>query len=244
MIVGMEGVLNKLDPKPESEEGREAGAEGEGEGRVSLAEAIETRKFLGREFLVWFWFLTEIYEQKLQIPGLGEGRRAEGEGGDCDAWLEKSIVFESLTESGKEKASLSGVAPSGGPESREALRQGKTPVKAKIAIRLPEGGRREAEGERAGCAGGDFSFVFDADHYSISNAKIPALLKGQGDDPFQERMTLIEQLEGIVDLFYQQFLAIRVSSDWNRVVGPAIRSWMSDDGSPYELLRAKLGTIR
>jgi hypothetical protein len=70
------------------------------------------------------------------------------------------------------------------------------------------------------------------------------LLKGQGDDPFQERMTLIEQLEGIVDLFYQQFLAIRVSSDWNRVVGPAIRSWMSDDGSPYELLRAKLGTIR
>jgi len=179
----------------------------------SLSACIETRKFLGREFLVWLWFESELFEQKFSIEGFGE----------CELWLEKSIVLESLTEAGKERATLAGIAPSGGPEAREALRQGKMPVKAKLAVRRDEQ---------------DFALALDADSLSLSGAKIPALLKGEGDDPFHERMTLIEELEGAIESLYRDFLVVRLQAGWDKAVVPAIRAWMNDEETPA-LIRYK-----
>ncbi len=179
----------------------------------SLAACIETRRFLGREFLVWLWFESELFEQKFSIDGFGE----------CELWFEKSLVLESLTEAGKERATLSGVAPSGGPEAREALRQGKMPVKAKLAVKRDEQ---------------DFAFALDADSLSLSGAKIPALLKGEGDDPFHERITLIEELEGAIESLYREFLVARLQAGWDKAVVPAIRAWMNDEETPA-LIRYK-----
>jgi hypothetical protein len=179
----------------------------------SLAACIETRRFLGREFLVWLWFESELFEQKFSIEGFGE----------CELWLEKSLVLESLTEAGKERATLSGVAPSGGPEAREALRQGKMPVKAKLAMKRDEQ---------------DFALALDADGLSLSGVKVPAVLKGEGDEPFQERITLIEELEGAIETLYREFLVARLQPDWDKAVVPAIRAWMNDEETPA-LIRYK-----
>lgn len=211
MIVGMYGALNKLDPEPPKAANPEHGArstEHEESSGPSLAERIETRRFLGREFLVWLWCRSEIFEQQLEVEGQA-----------IELWLEKSIVFVALTESGAEKAALSGLAPSGGPEAREALRQGKMPVKAKIAIRMAEQ---------------DFSFFFDAETMAMSGVKIPALLKGEGDDPFFERMQLLEQIEGVVELLYRDFLKVRLSRAWPKAAS-AIRKWMHEAADPIAI---------
>jgi hypothetical protein len=184
----------------------------------SLAESIETRKFLGREFLVWLWFESETFEQKFSIEGFGE----------CELWLEKSLSLEALTEGGKEKATLAGVAPSGGPEAREALRQGKMPIKAKIAIRRDEQ---------------DFALTLDADSLGLSGVKIPALLKGEGDDPFYERMTFIEEIEGAIETLYREFLIVRLRDTWDKAVVPAIRAWMNDEETPA-LVRYRSTRVR
>jgi hypothetical protein len=187
--------------------------EGDDSKGPSLAACIETRKFLGREFLVWLWFESELFEQKFAIEGFGE----------CELWLEKSLVLESLTEAGKERATLSGVAPSGGPEAREALRQGKMPVKAKLAMKRDEQ---------------DFALALDADGLSLSGVKVPALLKGEGDEPFHERITLIEELEGAIETLYREFLVARLQPGWDKAVVPAIRAWMNDEETPA-LIRYK-----
>lgn len=197
-------ALDALDARVTADAAAEEGTAPSG---PSLAESIETRKFLGREFLVWLWFESELFEQKFSIEGFGE----------CELWLEKSLTLEALTEAGKEKATLAGVAPSGGPEAREALRQGKMPIKAKIAIRRDEQ---------------DFALSLDADSLSLSGVKIPTLLKGEGDDPFYERMTFIEELEGALEALYREFLLVRLRETWEKNVAPAIRGWMNDEETP------------
>ena len=186
---------------------KDGGEDGEASKGPSIAESIETRKFLGREFLAWLWFQSELFEQKFSIDGFGE----------CELWLEKSLVLEALTEAGKERATLAGVAPSGGPEAREALRQGKLPVKAKIAIRRDEQ---------------DFALTLEGDGLSLSGVKIPALLKGEGDDPFYERMQLIEDVEGAIESLYREFLVARLGDGWGKSVLPAMRAWMNDEETP------------
>jgi hypothetical protein len=168
-----------------------------------LAELIETRRFLGREFLTWLWFESEVFETRFHLDELGE----------CELWLEKSIALESTSEAGKEKSRLTGLAPSGTKEAREALRQGKLPTQARIALR---------NGDR------EFSLVFDADALGLSGVKIPALIKGEGEDPFYERMALIEEIEGAVESLYREFLGLRLREPWTRDVVPALSAWMHE----------------
>jgi hypothetical protein len=178
-----------------------------------IGELIETKRFLGRELLTWIWFESEIFEQRFSIEGFGE----------CELFLEKKIDLESPPDRDKETAKLTGVAPSGTPEAREALRQGKLPTRAKIVIR-----REEQE----------FALQLDADALGLSGVKIPALIKGEGEDPFYERIQLIEELEGAIEALYREFLLLRLSRTWEEEVVPSIVEWMNDrDGKALERYR-------
>ena len=180
---------------------------------ASLGELIETKRFLGRELLTWIWFESEVFEQRFSIEGFGE----------CELFLEKKLDLESPADSDKETTKLTGVAPSGTPEAREALRQKKQPTRAKIVIRRDEQ---------------EFGFVLDADALALSGVKIPALLKGDGDDPFYERMQLIEELEGAVEALYREFLLLRLARQWEEEVVPSIGEWMrEEDGKALERYR-------
>lgn len=190
-----------------------------GEGK-SLGERIETRRFLGREFLTWLWFESEVFDERFSIDGFG----------DCELWLERQITLEATTEAGKEKSRLSGHAPSGTPEAREALRQGKLPIQARVGVR-----REEQE----------WALVLDADTLGLSGVKIPALIKGEGEDPFYERIALIEELERAIEALYRQFVVLRLRDGWSRDVLPAMRGWIGeDDGEElarYRELRSRRG---
>lgn len=170
----------------------------------SFAELVESRRFLGREFLAWLWFRSEILGNELRIDDFGA----------AELWLEKSIVLESTTEAGKEKSTLTGVAPSGTPEAKRALQQAKLPTRAKIAVR---------RGEQ------DFALTLDADTLGLSGVKIPALLTGEGDDPFHERMQLVEEIEGAIEALYKQFLAARVRPGFADETLPAMYAWLHEE---------------
>jgi hypothetical protein len=170
-----------------------------------LGEQIETTRFVGREFLTWLWFESEVFEQKFAIEGFG----------DCTLFLEKKLALEnSAGEREKEKSALSGLAPSGTPEAREALRQGKQPTQAKLVI------ERDDQ---------SFALTLDAEGLAISGVKIPALVKGEGEDPFYERIGLIEEIEAAIESLYKDFLQLRLARGWYREVVPAIREWMNDE---------------
>lgn len=186
-----------------------------------LGELIETKRFLGRELLAWIWFESEVFEQRFSIEGFGE----------CELFLEKKLDLETAPDRDKETTKLTGVAPSGSPEAREALRQAKLPTRAKIIIRRDEQ---------------EFALQLDADALGLSGVKIPALIKGEGEDPFYERIQLIEELEGAVEALYREFLLLRLSRTWDEEVVPSMVEWMNDkDGTAlerYRRLRQRYGT--
>jgi len=170
---------------------------------MDLLEIIESRRFLGREFLVWMWFESELFEGQMGAHGAG----------GFELFLEKQITLESGGKKDKEQSKLRGVNPAATPEAREALRQGKTPVSASMRLRRNEQ---------------DFTFVFNAEAFTLSGVKLPALLNEKEDEPFYERMSLMEDLEHHIEALYGDFVILRSSDTWARLVMPALLRWAHD----------------
>lgn len=185
---------------------------------MDLAVLIEERRFVGREFLVFLWFESELFEGRFDVPGFGP----------CEIWLEGQIT---LTQD-KEQSRLKGAAPSAGPEAHEALRQGKLPAQARL--RVSRGGL-------------EYGLVFKAETLALSAVKIPRVLKDEEDDQFYERMYLIEDIEALFGTLYGEFLALRLSTAWDAKVAPILRGWVRGealgDALPYRRLRAEVLSV-
>ena len=178
---------------------------------MDLVDLIEKRRFLGREFLVFLWFESELFDGQVPVDGFGP----------CELRLEGFITLSC----DKEQARLKGAAPSGEPEAHQALRQGKLPVQARLRV---------TAGEL------EYAFAFNADTLGIASVKIPAVVKNEADDQFYERMYLVEELESLLAALYAKFVAVRLSSAWEEQVLPAIRAWVRGEATIHPDVYAKL----
>jgi hypothetical protein len=178
---------------------------------MDLVDLIEKRRFVGREFLVWLWFESELSEGRFDVQGFGP----------CEIFLESQITLVQ----DKEQSRLKGAVPSAAPEAHEALRQGKLPTQARVRLT-----RGELE----------FAFVFTADTLALSAMKIPAVMKDEVDDQFYERMYLVEDLEALFAALYGRFLALRLSTAWEETVAPAIRAWVRGEETIHEAVYRKM----
>ena len=73
---------------------------------MDLARLIEKQRFLGREFLVFLWFESELFDGQIPVEGFGP----------CELRLESWITLSC----DKEQARLKGVMPSAEPEAHQA----------------------------------------------------------------------------------------------------------------------------
>ena len=174
---------------------------------MHLVDLIEKRRFVGREFLLWTWFQSELREGRFDVEGFGP----------CEILLEGQLT---LTLD-KEQSRLKGTAPSTAPEAREALRQGKLPTQARMRIE---------RGEMT------YTFVIQSDTLNLSGVRIPAQVKEEEDERFYERMYLVEELEALLGALYAEFLAQRLSTAWEKAVAPAIRSWIRGEAVDLKAL--------
>ena len=170
---------------------------------MDLIDLIETKRFLGAEFMMWLWFKSECYES------LFDNR----DHGTLELWFDDKLTLEAyLAET--ERNDFKGGAPAHSPEAKTALRQGKRVAKAKMGI-IKEG--RE------------WTFTLKSDSLDVSGVKLPALLSREEDEQFYERMYLLEELEDIIASLYKEFLIIRLSSVWSDAMLPAMRTWVHSD---------------
>lgn len=213
---------------------------------MQLVDRIEKRRFVGREFLLWLWFESELFDATLSTR----------EHGSFGLWLEKRLV---LSE-GRESTRITAPMPGLGREAKEALLRGQLPESAGLRLAL---GDEET------------SFVLKAESLAVSGLKLPTLL-GQGDEPsqndlldeilgrggqrgrskatrgepqagdeqveaFYERMRLTTDFEGLLESLYRDFIALRLSGAWEQSVVPLLRTWASGGGeldiAAYERLR-------
>lgn len=165
---------------------------------MELLDLVEGRRFMGREFVVWLWFESEMQETNLRPTGVDP----------CSLWLEAQITL--VLE--KEESRLKGAIPASSPEAKEALRQGKLPREAKM--RLVRGDR-------------EFVWTLKADTLGLSGLKLPTQLKKDDEkhEVFYERMMLLEDLDATLAALYADFVQLRLSDAWDEDIEPLMQSW-------------------
>jgi hypothetical protein len=202
---------------------------------VQRVDRIEKRRFVGREFLLWLWFESELFDATLRTQ----------EHGPFGLWLEKRLV---LSE-GKESTRITAPTPGSGREAKEALLRGQLPDSAGLRVALRDD---------------ETSFVLKAETLAVSGLKLQAALAkeepnqlleeltGKAHKPrakkepedqhevFYERMMLTAEFEELVETLYRDFLALRLSAAWSDVVVPMMRTWTIGgelDLAAYEAVR-------
>lgn len=185
--------------------------EEEDEEGSELIERIETTRFLGAELLLWIWLRQELFNEPVALGKLGE----------AEVWLDRKLTLEHVLDK-LERVAVRGAQPSGSPEAREAVRNMKLPVAARLVLRIAEQ---------------DFAFDFNAPRFLIGGGAVPALLKEEGDDAFLERTTLIERLTGLLDALFAAFLRERLAPSWAKAWQPALVAWMEGENVPASALK-------
>jgi hypothetical protein len=207
---------------------------------MQLVDRIEKRRFVGREFLLWLWFESELFDATLRTAAHGS----------FGLWLEKRLTLSVE----KRSTRIVGPSPGYGREAKEALLAGQLPESAgiRVAIREQETGFfLKAEGLAIG--GLKLATVLDR-----KEEQAPALVremtpgnkkKKKGKKPpadddahelFYERMQLTAELEEIIEALYADFRALRLSATWNDHVVPVMRAWArseSVDADAYAAVR-------
>ncbi|MCA9561887.1 MAG: hypothetical protein KC561_00290 [Myxococcales bacterium] len=167
---------------------------------MDLVELIESRRFLGSEFLVWLWYRCDNGEARFEIPDF-ETVTLE---------FDDQLVLEGfLAES--EQSRLKGGAPSHSPEAQAALKAGKRPSRAKL--RLLQGDR-------------EWVFSVNAHDFAFSSVKVPAVLKEE-DERILERVSLVDELCDMWDGLYKLFLERRLGEQWPETV-ERMSAWITE----------------
>jgi len=203
--------------EPDEDEGKARGKakavedDAEDEEQSELMERIETTRFLGAELLLWVWLRQELFNEPVALGKLGE----------AEVWLDRQLTLEHVLDK-LERVVVRGSQPSGSPEAREAVRNMKLPVSARLVLRIAEQ---------------DFAFAFNAPRFLIGGGAVPAMLKEEGDDAFLERTSLIERLTGLLDALFAAFLRERLAPSWAKAWQPALVAWMEGESVPASALK-------
>jgi hypothetical protein len=206
---------------------------------MQLLDKIEARRFVGREFLLWLWFESELFEGTLSTE----------KHGTFGLWLERKIVLSI----GKEVTQIKGAYPASHREAKEALARGKLPELAGIHISLNDN---------------DSTFIFKADQMALMGLSLTTALEDEGEElnaslapspkrkgkaaarsesdmaheAFYDRMQRAKDLEELLEALYVDFLALRLSAAWEKTVFPRMTHWASEDSEetnaePYRKAR-------
>jgi hypothetical protein len=198
---------------------------------MHLADRIEKRLFVGREFLLWLWFETELFEATLTTA----------EHGSFGLWVEKQFV---VSETKNEVTRIKGSQPGTGREAKEALLRGKLPEVAGLHLTIRDQ---------------DASFVLKAESMAVASLRLPTVLGGAEEEPpaallegarrrgprkraaqradegdvqreaFEERMKLTREFESLLEALYRDFLTLRLGPAWKSAVVPAMRLWAAGE---------------
>ena len=206
----LEKAVAKPEPAVKARDDEDAEEEIDAE-QAELIERVETTRFLGPELLLWIWLRQELFNEPVAL----------GEQGEAEVWLDRKLTLEHVLDR-TERVAVRGAQPSGSPEAREAVRNMKMPVSARVVLRLSEQ---------------DFAFDLNAPRFLIGGGAVPALLKEEGDDAFLERTSLLERLTALLDALFAAFLRERLAPSWAKAWQPALVAWVEGENVPASALK-------
>jgi hypothetical protein len=167
---------------------------------VDLVSRIANTRFLGREFLTWLWYRSELQEGLFR---LGEDRTIE-------VWFDARLTLEALGDI-KEQNVIKSESPTETEEARASLQTGKQVKEARLRVVYDQK---------------QWTATIKADDLSLHGLKLPAVLSREEDDQVYERFDLLEEIEDLMDDLFGVFRTIRLDDDAWRPEVAAIRDWV------------------
>jgi len=169
---------------------------------MELIDCIHNTRFLGREFLTWVWFRSEIQEEIFRMEGTPP----------MGISFDERLVLEAAVDNVREVSAIRGERPTQTAEARASLRMGKKVVQARLTVSL---------------GSQDWVCVIQGDDLALSGVKVPAVLAHAEDDFLLERVYLLDQLESAMDALYREFLNVRFDAEaWPGEL-KAMQTWVA-----------------
>lgn len=170
---------------------------------MDVLEKVDKKDFLGKDFLVWLWFKSEVNQGVIDIDDKTQ----------AEVRFAGKITLESEDDEMSDSIICSG-ANSRLKEARYALTENKKITKASIKLTLGED---------------EYSFSVDSFWMNYKSFKTPKVLQDDKDDPeglFYEKAGLMEKAVSAMDSLFLSFIKIRLSPEWQENELPAITAWM------------------
>ena len=174
------------------------------------AKGLDLKDFLGNEFLLWLWWMTEAHE------GAIEAQRADGRTESIYVALDKTLEMECAWGM-RGKQTLRGDGPTRLQEAGAALAHGKWPRKTSLIL---------SDGEA------QWELTLQADQWTVSSAALPEVEEAQSPRELTEaRLRLVQRLNETLNALYVAFLAQRSAGAWPGQ-RDAMRQWIADRQQP------------
>ncbi|TNE45050.1 MAG: hypothetical protein EP343_27660 [Deltaproteobacteria bacterium] len=167
-------------------------------------QAIENTRFLGREFLLWLWFVSETQDGMVTLPTEDPDKDPT-----VEIVIDDRIVLEPSYGQGNRHL-LSGMEPSTAPETAFALQMNNMPSEMKMKV---------IRGSQA------WAFSLRGEDLLLRSLRIPEVLSQKDDDYLYERIYLLEEMEEILEQLWHLFINARTSPLWDETRSN-IQNWI------------------
>lgn len=176
--------------------------------KLDIATAYNQYKFLGQEFLLWLWYVSE------KDPGSINGILEKDQ--SLEITFGNNIVIENEKVGGaKEKLTIKG-EDAGLEEALMALNKGGDTVQANFIFKLDDM---------------DFNFTIKGEDLSLKGLKFKVETSNKGKEEIEaailEKMYLNKMLFSCLDSLYAFFVESRLTGDWETKIVPGIKNWVS-----------------
>ncbi|UQZ89119.1 hypothetical protein C4J81_07875 [Deltaproteobacteria bacterium Smac51] len=175
---------------------------------AAFLDMWQEKYFLGQEFLTWLWITSEINGNYLVIQPQGS----------VEVWFESRLQLES-GEGGDKKSVTCQNPGAEWSEAYTALRRSKKLTRGRLKVRSEEK---------------EWSLSLAADSLTPQGVKFPKTFthgEDEEDDSltgrFMERVALLNELNGIIEALFKQFLELRLSAAWSEKILPDLNRWLS-----------------
>lgn len=162
----------------------------------------DSRDFLGNEFLLWLWYVTETDTDTIKASDDSE----------ITVMLSRTLTLECPRgQTGHETITSEG--PTRLPESRRAIQAGKLP--RKVGVTLVRHDRQ-------------YDVTLQAETLAVGSAKLPSPEEESGRALLEGRVDQIRELIETLDLLYDAFGRVRCRDEWAKDLGK-MQKWLARD---------------
>ncbi len=173
---------------------------------LDISVAYNKYKFVGHEFLTWFWYVIENEPEQID----------EAVKEKINFSLGNRIMLENSIHSATETITIKG-NDAGLEEGLLALKKGAFVTEIHVVV---------SEDEK------EWQFTLKGESLNICNLRLAETGQVENKDDIEgailEKIFLYEKIIGWVDSIYGFFVKKRISPEWNNQVVPHIKKWISN----------------